>query len=958
MEISEKDIKQLNAFENFMSWEVTDVFKRFVNSRSRVVSLFTGNQVGKTNMAMYQYVLRVLGWHPVPEKNILFFECPNKHTYNIKTVPKDAVCLKCNEKISIHKRNSRTFRLCAENLPNEKSDTGKDGGSAETKNTVYPALKKWLPSYMIKKDITARNPAMSVHDPNSGMIFDGKEYQGADIIFEFVSYNQSVQSTAGVQRCGCVAEGQRVLMSDGIWRNIESIKAGDELICEALGGHTSRQRTNKVKEMKFMGVKDVYKYHCQKGISFEVTEDHRIMIPGKGKSDYKEAGLLNVGDRVVCKLSDIEGVDTMDKWFLAFLGLYLGDGYSSRKTLKITNGNDDTMKSLESMLPDNIYLRKKEFKDDHVPDYHVTDTRQGINSVVDILKLLGLYNKRSKDKFIPDALFRQTEKNIAIFLRYLYAADGWANGSIVGYCSTSYRLSQDVHLLLRRLEIRSTVNKREFANNWNTQWWVTICQSRDIIKFSDIVGIEGKMEALGKVKRSCEEKLKNKKEKSHFVKDIDNVARLNHSVAIKSIEYVGQENVYDIMMETGGWDFRKKGDKQYIRKIARSQRNNFLIQGGVVVHNCYFDEEPPSEFYKEQPPRLLAENGDIIIGLTPASYISWTYDEIFEKAKTYYRSKAICDYLSKEDGYIVKQVEHTNNSLDITVIQAATDDNPTLNSEVIEEMFSHYDDPDDIAIRRYGIFKQVSGRIFKDFEYSTHFIDGDKYFPDGIPHDTWVHARGIDYHSQTPWACAVLSISRTNEVFVWGEMNPSPEKMTTREIARALAVMGKDYKFTLNLIDPFAKATSKDNITVLDDLNRAFYDLKSENIGLGGYWQAWDTKGEKGRDAIRERLKNSKIVGKPFNNTVVKNGQKINLPTIWVLNNCKLMAQSMRQWRWEEWADSRSRSQKDAKNKPMQKWSHMCMVVEAVLKEAAFRPTNRNPTPTDRNYGYFQNRGR
>jgi len=575
MELSETDIKHINAMENFLSWEVTDVFKRFINSRNRVIGVFSGNQLGKTNMAMYQYVLRVLGWHPVPEKNILFFECTNDHKYNIKTVPKDAICPECNGKISIHKRQSRTYRLCAENLPNDKADTGKDGGSAETKNTVYPALKKWLPPFLIKKDITARNPAMSVHDPNRGMVFDGKEYQGADIIFEFVSYNQSVQSTAGVQRCG-----------------------------------------------------------------------------------------------------------------------------------------------------------------------------------------------------------------------------------------------------------------------------------------------------------------------------------------------------------------------------------------------CYFDEEPPSEFYKEQPPRLLAENGDIIIGLTPASYISWTYDEIFEKAKVYYRSQAICDYLSKEDGYIVKRIEHTNSTLDIAVIQAATDDNPTLKAEVIEEMFSHYDDPDDVAIRRYGIFKQVSGRIFKDFEYATHFIDGDKYFPDGIPHDTWTHARGIDYHSQTPWACAIASISPTNEVFVWGEMNPSPEKMTTREIARELAVMGKDYKFILNLIDPFAKATSKDNVTVLDDLNRAFYDLKVENIGIGGYWQAWDTKGEKGRDAIRERLKNSKIVGKPFNNAMVKNGQKINLPTIWILNNCKLMAQSMRQWRWEEWADSRSRSQKDAKNKPMQKWSHMCMVVEAILKESAFRPNSNNRTSGHKNYGYFQNRGR
>jgi len=603
MELSERDIKQLNAFENFLSWEVTDIFKRYVNCNYKTLGLFTGNQSMKTSSTAYQYVLRILGWHPVPEKNVLYFVCKsrycknghrtvdaskggacsecgeevsrfNGHKYSIKTRPEDNICTECGEKLEIYKRKSRVFRFASETLPNEKGNTGEDGQSAETKNTQYPEFKKWLPAFLIKKDITARIFNMRIFDPNDGKMFGDLRYTGNDIIVEFVSYNQGAQATAGVQRMS-------------IWE----------------------------------------------------------------------------------------------------------------------------------------------------------------------------------------------------------------------------------------------------------------------------------------------------------------------------------------------------------------------------------DEEAPQDFHEEQGPRLLADNGDLIITLTPANFITWTYDLVFEKAKVYYRSKNIVNFLNK-DGGNAKQVEYTDSPHNIAVIQAATDDNPTLSEDVIDEMFRDVDDPDKMAIRRYGIFKQVSGRIFKDFEYPVHFIDGGKYFPDGIPHDTWTHARGIDYHSQTPWACGFLSMSPTNEVFVWNEMNPSPEKMTTREIARELAVMGKDYRFTLNLIDPFAKATSKDNITVLDDLNSAFYELKRENIGAGGYWQAWDTKGEKGRDAIRERLKNSQTVGVPFNNIVIKNGQKVYLPTIWILNNCKLMAKSMRQWRWEEWADARSKSQKDAKNKPMQKWSHMCMVVEAILKESAFRPNANNRTSGHKNYGYFQNRGR
>jgi hypothetical protein len=99
-------------------------------------------------------------------------------------------------------------------------------------------LKRWLPPFLIKKDITQRSPKMVIKSVLGG----------PDIVVEFVSYGQSVQSTAGSQRfiIACVAEGQRVLMADGVWRPIEEIREGDEIISEALGGHGDTQRTNRV----------------------------------------------------------------------------------------------------------------------------------------------------------------------------------------------------------------------------------------------------------------------------------------------------------------------------------------------------------------------------------------------------------------------------------------------------------------------------------------------------------------------------------------------------------------------------------------------------------------------------------------------------------------------------------------------------------------------------------------
>ena len=564
-ELSTQEYAQFNDFAGRLRFIPTEHYRRLLKSEAKIILLSTGNQAGKTGSVACSIVDRIMGWHPVAKKNVVYFECSQGHTCAPLYLPSGGACQQCGEVLHIHERGSRVIRCCAETLPGQSQSTNDEGKSAEVKNTQYPELKRWLPPSLIRKDITFRNTSMIVRDP----------YGGEDIIIEFVSYNQSTQSVAGQQR---------------------------------------------------------------------------MLI----------------------------------------------------------------------------------------------------------------------------------------------------------------------------------------------------------------------------------------------------------------------------------WP----------------------------------DEAPPIDFYQEQHPRLLAEDGDLIITYTPVDKSSWLFDELFDKARVIYRTQAVIDFFKKQYGRDVQMVEHIDSPYSIEVIQAATDDNPTLKKDVIDELFKNVDDPDDLAIRRYGIFKQLSGRIFKDFTRSIHVRGAAQYFPEGVPHE-WVHARGIDYHPQTPWACVMMSISPQNEVFIWGELSMPPEKYTTREIAHELALLGKDYKFRLNLIDPLSEATRKDTVSVFEDLNRAFYQLKKDGVGLGGYWQTWDTKGERGRDSIRERLKKSLVCGRPFNNKVVKDGVTSYLPTLWVLDTCKQVAECMKSWRWEEWASPRDAAVKDKKNTPEQKWSHLNMCIEAVFKEQAFRPPVQLWSE-DRTFGadHFKGRGR
>lgn len=569
MNLTQTEVRDFDDWGNLFKYQSTWAFEKFLWLPYKTIAAFTGNQWGKTAAFAYSYVLRIKGWHPIPEKNILYFECPQEHKFNVLQLPESSLCPHCGGDIKIHYRGSRIFRFCSETLPQEKETTSRDGVSAEVKNTTYPAFKKWLPPSWIKKDITYRTLAMIISDPNDGKVFCGKEYRGDDILVEFVSYAQTIQSGAGVQRV-----------------------------------------------------------------------------------------------------------------------------------------------------------------------------------------------------------------------------------------------------------------------------------------------------------------------------------------------------------------------------------------------SCWCDEEPPFDFYEEQLPRLMAEEGDFLLSLTPAQKISWTQEVIFERAKRYIRTKAICDFLETKD-YKPKQIEETESPDDIAVIQAATDDNPTLKKSAIDQMVSGYGDPDLEATRRFGISKMLKGRIFNDFDYPVHFIDGDKYFPDGVPYN-WRHARACDYHAQTPWAIGCIALSPENEAFIYLEYNPSPQRETTREICRNCVMMCGDYKYSINLIDPQSETIRKDNVSVLDDINREFYNLKKEDIGTGGFWVTWDSKGERGRDAIKERLKNAKAVGRPFNNRV-EGGRY--LPTLWILNNCKISAQHLKMWRWTEVPDMRTKLIKgQTTDKTEQRFSHFCTTYEAIFKHPAFKSRPSGPPRTERKVGYFQGR--
>lgn len=377
------------------------------------------------------------------------------------------------------------------------------------------------------------------------------------------------------------------------------------------------------------------------------------------------------------------------------------------------------------------------------------------------------------------------------------------------------------------------------------------------------------------------------------------------------------------------------GDDIIIEFVSFSQE--IQNTAGVQRRSVWIDENCGQDFFDEQVPRLLAADGDLIMTYTPTPGSSgWEFDSLYERASTIVRTPAVCKRIYSRTGEKYPVIQKTDSLEDITVIMAATDDNPTLEPEAIEGLFAMYDDEDIIDARRYGLFRQLSGKVFKSFS-KLHIISREEYFPHGIPYG-WVRARGIDCHPKVPWACGFVTLSPEDEVFVYDEYNPSPEKYVSYDISKTLAIKSGEYKFALDLIDPWASNKQPNSgLTLLEDLNRFFWEWKKEGLCTGAYWQTWDTHGDHGRDLIRFRLNNALRCGRPFNNLISdERGNKKRLPTIWFLDNCKETINHFKNWRMEEWANRDQLLTKDEKDKPQQRFSHFPMVYEGILKSPAF----------------------
>ena len=336
------------------------------------------------------------------------------------------------------------------------------------------------------------------------------------------------------------------------------------------------------------GVRDVYKLNCTGVKSIKATENHLFMTLTKRKHlskskantyEWKKLKDLTKNDKIILPKTKIlpafdnNIIKKVDEDFLT-VGWMVGDGWQHKSHVnKITTygvcfgpneiyARDRVLKHLRKwveMCPFTKYghlTHKNDFYTDKNKVFNWSCSKQ--NFIKYIKEKFGLMEKTAHYKCIPDKIKKSSPVQIASFLSGLFSADGTVyiklkesrNRFYVGLSSSSRILLDDVQNMLKCYGIECRIVFGKVSKRKNKQGKLTIENKESILNFNKYINF-----------LLCKEK---QQQLEAGIKTIKKIDIFRDYTKLKSIEYVGQERVYDLNVP---------------------ETHNFIAEG-FVVHNC------------------------------------------------------------------------------------------------------------------------------------------------------------------------------------------------------------------------------------------------------------------------------------------------------------------------------------------------------------------------------------
>jgi replicative DNA helicase len=248
------------------------------------------------------------------------------------------------------------------------------------------------------------------------------------------------------------------------------------------------------------GHKEVFRLRLASGREVEATANHPFMT----LDGWTPLGELAVGNRLAVPRSIPEPVDTkrMAESEVILLAHMIGDGSCvKRQPMRYASINEANLAAVTvSAAHFGVTAVRDEYPAARVTTlrlpapYRLTHGRR--NPIAAWLDGLGLFGKRSHEKFVPQPIFALPTDQVALFLRHLWSTDGsvrWdskAGQGRVYYASTSRRLVDDVQQLLLRVGVFARIERVRKAG-YRDGWHLYIYGAENQVRFLDHIGVHG-----------------------------------------------------------------------------------------------------------------------------------------------------------------------------------------------------------------------------------------------------------------------------------------------------------------------------------------------------------------------------------------------------------------------------------------------------------------------------------
>jgi len=439
----------------------------------------------------------------------------------------------------------------------------------------------------------------------------------------------------------------------GRLKKITELKSGDVIASKDENGKIVG---SKVLNIWSTGNKQVYKVTTSTGNELKCTLNHPFFT-ARG---WVPLGELTDNDLVgsLCNITQNKEVDERTLALCRFLGYMYGNGsFQKHRSCGFISADNAVLKDVKSIVKKyfpkvNVKTKKKTGTWTDLVFSQTQDNGYGKpfgNDLLNFFRDLEILGQRDYTKEIPDIVFEAGTLGAAEFISGYLCTDGCVKIAKNAICfdSTSRKLLEQVKFLLNKLGVVSSLGKGKLqSKSKHTPYRLTLCSEIDNIqRFSTFCRLKGEKELKLKIlltnilnKKTRNSLIIYPKEVSKYISSIDKGWRfqdkflskahlkkyaekhqdkiLNYNLEsdilwekIKTIEYVGIEEVFDIEID----------------------RTHNFIANGLCVHNSGAIEQHSDNvlfIYREELYNPTLENrnvAEIIIAKQRQGEICSTY---------------------------------------------------------------------------------------------------------------------------------------------------------------------------------------------------------------------------------------------------------------------------------------------------------------------------------------------